>query len=122
MKKKLLQTYLFPTLFGLLVITLIGRVSASTEFNLQVADVAGNSANYSYDQLLAMPQTTVYADLYCYGKLVTNGNWGGVSLSYLLQQIGVDSTVSSINFVAADGYKISIPLTFAMRPRCNHRL
>lgn len=116
MKKKLLQTCLILTLLGLLIIvTLTVRVSAGAEMNLQVTDVAGNSVEYSYDQLLAMPQTIVYADLYCYGNLVTSGNWGGVCLSYLLQQVGVDPTVSSVGFVAVDGYSVAIPLAFAMR-------
>ncbi|MCX6644682.1 MAG: molybdopterin-dependent oxidoreductase, partial [Candidatus Bathyarchaeota archaeon] len=39
----------------------------------------------------------------------------GVSLSYLLQQAGVDPAVASIDFLALDGYKVSIPLTFAMQ-------
>jgi DMSO/TMAO reductase YedYZ molybdopterin-dependent catalytic subunit len=116
MKKKFLQACLLPTLLVLLIIvTLTVRVSASVELNLQVADVAGNSVEYSYDQLLAMPQTTVYADLYCYGNLVTSGNWTGVCLSYLLQQAGVDPTVSSVGFTAVDGYHVAIPLAFAMR-------
>lgn len=115
MKKKLLQTCLFLTLFGLLLITPIGRVSAQTEWNLQVSNLAGTTVNYTYDQLLAMPETNVSAAEYCYGSLVTSGNWGGVSLSYLLQQVGVDPVVASVAFQASDGYAVSIPLQEAMQ-------
>jgi len=92
------------------------RVSAETkEWNLQVTSLEG-TANYTYDQLLAMPKTTEDADLNCYGALVINGNWGGVSLSYLLQQAGADpSTASSIKFHASDGYQAAIPIEMAMQ-------
>ena len=116
MKKKLLQTCLFLTLFGLLLITPIGRVSASTEGNLQVINLAGTTVNYTYDQLMAMPKSNVSADLNCYGAPVTSGTWSGVSLSYLLQQVGMDQTVSSIDFLAQDGYAVNIPLQVAMQP------
>ena len=115
MKKKLLQTCLFLTLFGLLLITPIGRVSASSEWNLQVTNLAGTTVNYSYDQLLAMPESNVSAAEYCYGSLVTSGNWGGVSLSYLLQQAGLDPAVASVAFQASDGYAVSIPLQEAIQ-------
>jgi hypothetical protein len=116
MKKKLLQTCLFLTLFGLLLITPMGRVSASTEGNLQVINLAGTTVNYTYDQLMAMPKSNVSADLNCYGAPVTSGNWGGVSLSYLLQQVGMDPAVSSIDFLAQDGYAVNIPLQVGMQP------
>jgi hypothetical protein len=116
MKKKLLQTCLFLTLFGLLLITPIGRVLASTEGNLQVINLGGTTVNYTYDQLMAMPKSNVSADLNCYGAPVTSGNWSGVSLSYLLQQVGMDPAVSSIDFLAQDGYAVNIPLQVAMQP------
>ncbi len=117
MEKKLLQTCLFLTLFGSLLISPIVRVSAdSKQYDLRVTSVEGTTANYTYDQLLTMPETTADADLYCYGALVTSGNWGGVSLSYLLQQAGADpSKASSINFLASDGYQVAIPTEMAMR-------
>jgi DMSO/TMAO reductase YedYZ molybdopterin-dependent catalytic subunit len=116
MKNRLLQTFLLLLIFGLSLITQIGRVSASTEWNLQIINLAGTTSNYSYDQLLAMPVTNVSASLLCYGNIVTYGLWSGVSLSYLLQQAGVDSAVASIDFLAQDGYTSSIPLQVATQP------
>lgn len=115
MKKRLFQTCLFVTLFGLLLMTPIGRVSADTEWNLSITNIANTSVTYSYDQLLAMPETNVSASEYCYGSLVANGDWSGVSLSYLLQQAGLDSSVASVNFLAQDGYAVSLPLQVAMQ-------
>jgi DMSO/TMAO reductase YedYZ molybdopterin-dependent catalytic subunit len=96
--------------------TPIGRVSASTEWNLQITNLAGTTVNYSYDQLLAMPTLNISAGLLCYGNLVTPGNWTGISLSYLLQQAGLDPAVASIDFLAKDGYAVEIPLQVAMQP------
>jgi DMSO/TMAO reductase YedYZ molybdopterin-dependent catalytic subunit len=116
MKKKLLQACLFLTLCGLLLIIPVGKVSADSVLNLQITDLAGSTTSFTYDQLLAMPLSDVSAPLYCYGILRTNGDWQGVSLSYLLQQVGVDSSVASLDFLASDGYKVNIPMQLAIQP------
>jgi hypothetical protein len=113
-KKKLVQTCLYLTLFGLLSIIPISKASASTAWNLQV-NGANTTVNYNYDQLLAMPETDVNANLACYGSPVASGNWGGVSLSYLLSQTGLDPTTASVNFAAKDGYKVSLSFEVAMQ-------
>ena len=92
----------------------ISKASSSTQWNLQV-NSAKTSTNYSYDQLLSMPVTTLSANLACYGAPVASGDWSGVSLSYLLEQTGLDLTTVSVNFVASDGYKVSLSLEEAMR-------
>jgi DMSO/TMAO reductase YedYZ molybdopterin-dependent catalytic subunit len=93
----------------------MGRVSANVEWELRLSNIANTTVNYSYDQLLTMPETAVSADLRCYGNLVTSGEWSGVSLSYLLQKAGSDPTVASISFFAQDGYKVSLPLEEAIQ-------
>ena len=114
--KNRLQTCILLLIFGLSLITSVGKVSASTDWNLTITNLAGNDTNYSLDQLMAMPITNVSASLLCYGNIVTYGIWSGVSLSYLLQQAGVDPTVASIDFQAQDGYAVSIPLQVATQP------
>ena len=64
-----------------------------------------------------MPKTVVYAELYCDGALATYGNWSGVLISYLLTQAQATPEVASIQFVASDGYKVSIPISLAMQPQ-----
>jgi DMSO/TMAO reductase YedYZ molybdopterin-dependent catalytic subunit len=60
-----------------------------------------------------MPQTTVDSSLYCYGSLVTEGAWTGVQLSYILNQVGLDPSVTSVSFLAQDNYKVVIPIETA---------
>jgi DMSO/TMAO reductase YedYZ molybdopterin-dependent catalytic subunit len=90
------------------------EVSASTEWNLRVSN-SSTVVYYSYEQLLAMPVTTVNANLACYGSPVANGDWSGVSLSYLLDQSGLDQTTVSVTFGASDGYVVSLSLDEALR-------
>jgi hypothetical protein len=63
-----------------------------------------------------MPKTTVNADLYCDGALVTSGDWTGVSLNYLLNETQATSDISTIQFTASDGYKVNIPYEVALHP------
>ena len=63
-----------------------------------------------------MPKTTVNADLYCDGALVTSGDWTGVSLNYLLNETQATADISSIQFTASDGYKVNIPYDIALLP------
>ncbi len=71
----------------------------------------------TYQQLTEMPEITEYAELYCYGNLVTSGEWVGIQLSILLDQIGVSPDVNSVQFTAADLYSIAIPLQVAVSPQ-----
>ena len=91
------------------------RVSAQTEWNLRMTNIENKSVTYTYDQLLAMPETTVNASEYCGYACIARGSWGGVSLSYLLQQEGLDPSVASVDFQASDGYTVIIPLQMAMQ-------
>jgi len=83
---------------------------------LQITNLAGATINLTYDDILALPKTTVSADLSCYGNPVATGDWRGVKLSDLLDQAGIDPAATSINFKAQDGYAVSIPTDTAMRP------
>jgi DMSO/TMAO reductase YedYZ molybdopterin-dependent catalytic subunit len=65
---------------------------------------------------MAMPRSTVYGEIYCYGRFVTGGNWTGVSLRFLLESVAFDQNAGSVAFYAEDGYTIDISIQEAMRP------
>ena len=69
----------------------------------------------TYEDLLALPETTVSANLACYGTPIKYGDWQGVKLSDILNAAGLDQTVLSTDFGAQDGYSVSIPIDTAMR-------
>jgi len=116
-KKKFISTCIIMAMLGLIVTAPLGSVAAADPSSLGITNLSGASINLSYAQLLEMPKTVVNADLFCDGGLVTYGDWGGVTLSYLLTQAQVTPEVSSIQFVATDGYGVAIPIGLAMQPQ-----
>jgi DMSO/TMAO reductase YedYZ molybdopterin-dependent catalytic subunit len=117
MKNKIAFFQFFITiLLGLMLAVPILSVSASMGTDLQVTNLSGAEFNFAFDQILAMPQTSSVAALYCYGNVVTSGNWTGVSLSYLLMQAQMTPEVGSVEFTATDGYHVSIPIDLALQP------
>ncbi|MCW3999563.1 MAG: molybdopterin-dependent oxidoreductase [Candidatus Bathyarchaeota archaeon] len=89
----------------------------SPQWSIQVSDLSGTLVTVTYSQLSAMPQTTVNAELRCYGSLVAEGDWVGVKIPDLLNALGINySSVYSIGFTAADHYSVGIPIDYALRP------
>ena len=89
---------------------------AAPQWDLQVTNLAGDTVDFPFDQIMSMAVTSVGADLYCSDDFLVAGNWTGVSVGSLLQQAGLDPNVDTINLVAQDGYEVSIPLSEATDP------
>ena len=69
----------------------------------------------NYGELVAMPRTTVYAELDCIGTYVDNGNWTGVRVEYLLEKAGVTQQADTVELYARDGYSTHISYLTATR-------
>jgi len=83
----------------------------NSEWVLQIDGAVSHPINLTFNELVAMPRSSVYAELYCYGRLVISGVWTGVRLSYLLEKAEVNQQARSIKFYAADGYTIDLSIT-----------
>jgi DMSO/TMAO reductase YedYZ molybdopterin-dependent catalytic subunit len=95
----------------------LAAASASTvDWNLEITKLDGSTFNMTYQDILALPQTTVNAYLTCYGNPILAGDWHGVKLADLLNYTGLDPATNSLDFKAADGYIVSLPISTAMRP------
>jgi DMSO/TMAO reductase YedYZ molybdopterin-dependent catalytic subunit len=115
-KNKIITIFLLLIFLSFPLITPpLASASNSTQWNLSITSLNGTTINLAYDDLLAMPKTIVSADLLCYGNRISIGAWGGVKLSDLLNQTGIDQSVATIDFTAQDGYSVSIPINTAMR-------
>jgi hypothetical protein len=113
--KKFLKTLVFASILSILLIIQATALGETTPF-LYVTNTDGTTTTIPPDYLLTLPKTTVYAELYCYGNLVTAGDWSGVKLTDLLTQVGeIDENTDSIYFEAQDGYKVRIPIKTAIR-------
>ena len=100
----------------LMLLTPIGTALTSSPTTLEIVNLSGTSHVFSSSQLLEMPKTVVYAELYCDGALTTYGNWSGVPLSHLLTEALATPEVGSLQFAASDGYRVNIPIDLAMQP------
>jgi DMSO/TMAO reductase YedYZ molybdopterin-dependent catalytic subunit len=90
------------------------------EWELKVGGLVQNPVSYSYDDILGMPQESVYAVLETIsnppgGRSIGNAIWTGVPMKYILEQVSPESTVQEIVFKCADGYSTSITLEEAMQ-------
>ena len=90
------------------------EIEGNSEWILQIDGAVSHPINLTLNELIAMPRYTVYAELYCYGKLVTKGNWAGVSLQSVLEKAEFDQQANSVKFGAEDGYGIDISISDAL--------
>jgi DMSO/TMAO reductase YedYZ molybdopterin-dependent catalytic subunit len=107
----LLFSMFSKTSFGFEVYAANIVTEGNSEWILQIDGAVSHPINLTFNELIAMPQSSVYAELYCYGRLVIRGVWTGVRLSYILEKAEVDQQARSIKFYAADGYTIDLSIT-----------
>ena len=98
----------------LLFLSIIGIALAQSNVNAQPATI---NFDFTQQSLEEMPKTTVYAELYCDGFLLTGADWSGVQLSYLLNQLNASADINSIRFTASDSYTVAIPIDVALLPQ-----
>jgi DMSO/TMAO reductase YedYZ molybdopterin-dependent catalytic subunit len=82
-----------------------------SEWRLKVDGLVDNPLDLSISDLAALPQSVVYAELYCYGNLVASGDWVGVRLGLLLEKAGYNYTALGVEFLASDDYKMGLSIT-----------
>ena len=90
------------------------------EWSLLVDGFVQRPLNLTLNELVAMPRSTVYAELYCLpavgssGVLVDHGNWTGVRLELVLEKAGVSPQAVKVAFYAEDGFTTDLTVTTAM--------
>ena len=92
--------------------------TSGTQWQLSVNGLVTNPLNLTLTDLVAMPQTTVEANIYCVDfpdVVVTGGKWTGVTLRYLFEEAGVLPSAIKVAFYAADGYSTDLDLETATR-------
>lgn len=128
MEKRLGQISLLVIIFVLIWFSSTMRV-LGTEFSRAPTDIAtGNSEwrllvngsvyhtlNLTFNELVAMPNTTEYAELYCEDQFVASGKWTGVRLGFVLEKAGLYQQADTVKFYAQDGYSTRISITEANR-------
>ena len=88
------------------------------EWTLVVDGLVRAPLSLTFDDLVAMPTSTVYSKLYCIGLPSTplaEGNWTGVRLGLILEEAGVSPEAVKVAFYADDGFTTDLTVTTAMR-------
>jgi DMSO/TMAO reductase YedYZ molybdopterin-dependent catalytic subunit len=86
-------------------------------WQLTVTGFVENPLNLSWTELVALPQTTVNAELVCVDfpdYVVMSGDWSGVKLALLLETAGISSQAMKVGFFATDGFSTDLPIETAM--------
>jgi len=108
--------------FYRVAIDIIDPTVDSSTWSLTVNGLVGNPKTYTYEQVQALPQTSLYNTFECVsneinGNLIGNAKWTGVKLSDLFQDVGgQQSNASYVVFYSVDGYSVAIPLAKALMP------
>jgi DMSO/TMAO reductase YedYZ molybdopterin-dependent catalytic subunit len=105
----------------LFTLSIVGtpKIDAKT-WRMEVSGLVANPATYTYEDIVNMPQETVYAVLETIsnppgGRLIGNAVWTGVPFSHLLEQVRPKPSVLEVVFKCEDGYSTSITLEEAQK-------
>ena len=92
--------------------------NSTPSWQLTITGLVEHSLNLTLSDIMAMPQTSESAPLFCVdfpNTIVTAGNWTGVKLSYLLQQANVSDDAIKVAFHASDGYSTDLSIQTAIQ-------
>ncbi len=108
--------------FYRVAIDIIDPTVDASNWSLTVNGLVANPKTYTYAEVQALPQTSLYNTFECVsnqidGNLISNAKWTGVKLSDLLADAGGPlSNASYAVFYSVDGYSVGIPLDKALMP------
>ncbi len=80
-----------------------------SSWRLSINGAVRENRSFTYEQLLALPQTERAAVLDCTGGWYTEQIWAGITLDELLNRAGVSKTAKSITIQSITGYKRRFP-------------
>lgn len=92
--------------------------SRGSEWMLVLDGFVQSPLDLTFEDLLAMPKSTVYAELYCVGDPTTvlaKGDWTGVRLGLLLKDAEVSPEAVKVAFYADDGFATDLTVATAKR-------
>jgi len=114
-KKQFFLLFLLEIILGLVASGAIIPVQGTSEWTVTIYGAVSKPATLNITQIMALPSSTIYAELYCYGAYVAGGNWTGVNLRFILEFVELDQNAMSLDFSATDGYNRAILLSEAMQ-------
>jgi DMSO/TMAO reductase YedYZ molybdopterin-dependent catalytic subunit len=93
----------------------IPRVSPQ-DWKLKIDGLVATPAEYTYEQLLSLPQTRYVKSFFCVTKWsIKDAEWEGLPLRGLLETTKVSPEARWVMFHCVEGYTAPVPIEYALK-------
>ncbi len=84
-------------------------------YRLQVDGFVKNPRNFTYEEIIGLPETSKVVDLNCVEGWSFTAKWTGVKMADLLNETGTIDNAKTVIFYSADGYSTSLDLDYLLK-------
>jgi len=77
-------------------------------YRLQVDGLVEKPRNFTYEEIVGLPQTSKVVDLNCVEGWSFTAKWKGVKVAEIFEETGVMENATTVIFYSADGYSTSL--------------
>jgi DMSO/TMAO reductase YedYZ molybdopterin-dependent catalytic subunit len=84
------------------------------DYRLQVDGLVENPGNFTYEEILELPQTSKIVDLNCVEGWSFTAKWTGVKVAELFEEAGAMENATTVIFYSADGYSTSLDKAYLL--------
>lgn len=77
-------------------------------YRLQVDGLVENPMNFTYEEIIGLPQTSKVIELNCVEGWSFNAKWTGVRIAEIFEETGVMENATTVIFYSTDGYSTSL--------------
>lgn len=77
-------------------------------YRLQVDGLVENPRNFTYEEIIGLPQTSKVIELNCVEGWSFNAKWTGVRIAEIFEETGVMENATTVIFYNTDGYSTSL--------------
>lgn len=78
------------------------------DYRLRVDGLVENSRNFTYEEIIGLPQTSKVIDLNCVEGWSFTAKWTGVKIAEIFEETGAMENATTVIFYSADGYSTSL--------------
>lgn len=78
------------------------------DYRLQVDGMVENPRNFTYEEIVGLPQTSKVVDLNCVEGWSFTAKWTGVKVAEIFEETGAMENATTVIFYSADGYSTSL--------------
>jgi DMSO/TMAO reductase YedYZ molybdopterin-dependent catalytic subunit len=84
-------------------------------YRLQVDGLIKNPSNFTYEEIIRLPETSKVVDLNCVEGWSFTAKWTGVKMADILNETGIRDNATTVIFYSADGYSTSLDLDYLLK-------